>query len=249
MRVNECYREGSSIPRPDLYDLGRFISMAIFFSARITVTGQENIPNEPTLFASTHRGFDDIPAIGLTMPAGRRARFLTSKGIADAPIVGGLFKKCGIIPIDRDSPTSASMHDAIDSLRVHGDDIVVFQEGKVKSGMSVEKGKPGVGIISFASQAPICPVGIVGPENHPKYFWPTDMHVHYGEPIYPPEIGIDIMGDEDFFGSTPNMKVGRVAIALRNQTTDSMQLALNIAHQEYAKHKSPNLCVMNLLGK
>lgn len=100
------------------------VLMKIFF--RIEIIGSENIPKTGgVILAGNHKSnFDCVLLISSTK---RMIRFIAKKELVDGKL-GFLFKKMGIIPVDRKAKNKKAISTAVDVLK-HDGVIGIFPEG------------------------------------------------------------------------------------------------------------------------
>ncbi len=160
-----------------LYGISRvLVRFALFFVFRLRVRGKSNIPAEGgVIIAYNHRSNWD-PVIA-ALSCNRPLRFMAKKELFKNPVFGGLIKKLGAFPINRENSNVGAVKSALKILRA-GDVLLMFPEGhRIKEGRTV-KAKPGVAIISHMAKTPVIPANISG-----SYRWLCKITVTYGTPI------------------------------------------------------------------
>ncbi len=150
---------------------------------RITAEGGENIPAEGrVILCCNHRSFLDPIVLGVTFP--RSVNFLARSTLFDKPILRGLLRWLGCIPINREKPeveTFRAVRATLESERALG----IFPEGTRTRTGQLGPVKPGVGMLVVRDDAPVIPAALVYPKK-PGLFRPS--HVLYGKPIDPAEL-------------------------------------------------------------
>ena len=93
---------------------------------RIEIVGKENIPkNEGFILAGNHQS--NFDCVLLISSIKRMIRFIAKKELIDGKF-GFLFKKMGIIPVNRKTKNTKAVKEAIEVLKC-GDIIGIFPEG------------------------------------------------------------------------------------------------------------------------
>ena len=126
---------------------------------RIKVINKENIPKEgPFILAGNHKhNYDFISVISGTK---RIVHFLAKKELMDKH--GWLFKKLGIIPVDRSTKNKEAITDAVNMLK-NGEVVSIFPEGTFnKTEYVIMPFKYGAVKIASESGVPIVPFAIIG---------------------------------------------------------------------------------------
>ncbi len=128
------------------------------------VEGLEHIPESgPALLAVNHISLTDPPAVGyLADLRGREARFLATSGLFRYPLLAGLLRRMGQIPVERaTSRAAASLEPAAAALGA-GEVVVIFPEGGLSADLDPGRGRTGVARLARAAGVPVIPVGIWG---------------------------------------------------------------------------------------
>lgn len=148
--------------------------------------GTGNIPREgPVLIAANHQSFYDPVIISLT--AGRRITYMGLKKFFDYPVLGGLMRRFGCVPVAEHPRTATAYRELLRALR-DGTACGIFPEGGRSCDGLVGPPRPGVGALALASGAPVVPVTIHGACRA----WPTGRHlprsgrieVLFGQPMH-----------------------------------------------------------------
>ena len=142
-----------------------FIAANVLF--RITVTGEENIPESgAALVVVNHVSYADAVLAGYATR--RLIRFLMWKPIYDAPIARPVFDVLKAIPIDQASPktTVRALRTAHDEL-LKGNLVAIFPEGRITRDGEVGPFERGYERVIRGIDCPIVPIHIQGLFGHP----------------------------------------------------------------------------------
>jgi 1-acyl-sn-glycerol-3-phosphate acyltransferase len=134
-----------------------------FLRVRRIVTGVEHIPDDGgAVIAMTHFGYLEFALIAYTIwkHDKRRVRFLATSSAFKNPIVGGLLRRLGQIPVDR-SAGSGAYETAVAALE-SGSLIGVFPEAGVDASFTVRALKTGAVRLAVEASAPLIPVALWG---------------------------------------------------------------------------------------
>jgi 1-acyl-sn-glycerol-3-phosphate acyltransferase len=148
-----------------LYRFAMLVSRALFGFLRVrrTVTGVEHIPDSGgAVIAMTHFGYLEFAFIAYTIwrHDRRRVRFLATSSAFKNPIVGGLLRRLGQIPVDR-SAGAGAYETAVAALQ-SGSLIGVFPEAGVDASFTVRALKTGAVRLAVEAGAPLIPVALWG---------------------------------------------------------------------------------------
>jgi 1-acyl-sn-glycerol-3-phosphate acyltransferase len=139
------------------------------------IEGLEHIPaSGPALLAANHISLADPPAVGyLADLRGREARFLATSGLFRYPVLAGLLRRMGQIPVERaTSRAAASLAPAAAALDA-GEVVVIFPEGGLSADLDPGRGRTGVARLARAAGVPVIPVGLWGTHRlHARHHWP-----------------------------------------------------------------------------
>ena len=168
---------------------GAFKLMLKVTGARITVIGEENIPDEAVLFIGNHRSYFDIL---LTYSRCRRLTgYVAKKVMLRYPLLRDWMKRLHCLFLDRDNPREGlkTILEAIDYVK-SGISICIFPEGTRNDG---EEGSmlpfhSGSFKIAEKSGCAIIPVSMNNTaeifENHLPRVKKTHVIIEYGKPVY-----------------------------------------------------------------
>jgi len=165
------------------YALFQFIGRE-FFSFR--VLHADRVPKEGgVILASNHQSFLDPPLLGISCP--REIHTLARKSLFDWPILGRIFPRINVVPLDQKRGDMGALKTFI-RLANEGRATAIFPEGTRSATGELQPAQPGLGLIIAKTLVPVVPVRIFGayeafprnrkiPKSHP-------ITVVIGEPIY-----------------------------------------------------------------
>ena len=160
---------------------------------KITVIGEENVPDEPVLFIGNHRSFFDIL---LTYTRCKRLTgYIAKKEMEHIPSLSTWMRNLYCLFIDRESPKEAlkTILKAIEYVK-QGVSICIFPEGTRNKGeeLSMLPFKEGAFKIATKTGCPIVPISMNNTCAIFEKQFPRIKKVHvvleYGKPIYPNEL-------------------------------------------------------------
>lgn len=178
---------------PQLYPIARYMIDRRFDR---TVTGEENILDEPAVYVPNHIIIEDSPivAVSFTETTGRPLRFVAKqeffdgKGIDDKGKWGRMTRwvveHTHMIPIDRESTSPRDLmtfQNTVAHRLRQGDSVALHPEGTRSDDGKLHKFRSGAARIAIAEKVPIVPVGLVYGKysNNRK----THVDVMFGQPI------------------------------------------------------------------
>ena len=130
----------------------------LFFS--FEVTGRDKIPNKGgCILAMNHESYLDPPLAG--MCSRRPIYFLARKTLLEWPILGPIFPKVNVVPVDQDRADMSALKTVIKLVRA-GECTIVFPEGARTLDGNLHSAQPGVGLIIAKTLAPVVPMRIFG---------------------------------------------------------------------------------------
>lgn len=134
---------------------------------------------------------DTILMARLVWSSGRVPRFLIKAGVFEWPIIGGMMKGAGQIPVYRGTTDAAkSLHEAVVALE-RGEAVVIYPEGtttKDPDGWPMQA-KTGIArLVLLSPDTPVIPVGQWGPHKMGGFSWKRfgrrrTSHASVGEPL------------------------------------------------------------------
>lgn len=163
---------------------------------KVTVIGEENIPDEPVLYIGNHRSFFDIPVTYSRCK--RLTGFISKKEFESVPLLSTWMKYLYCLFLDRQDMKQSLkiILQAIDYVK-QGISIFIFPEGTRNRGeeLSMLPFKEGAFKIAVKTGCAIVPVSINNTasilENHFPMIKKTHVIVEYGTPVYPKDLDPD----------------------------------------------------------
>jgi len=160
---------------------------------KVTAIGEENIPDEATLFVANHRSFFDI--LVLYVRCKRLTGFVAKDAINKIPSLRVWMRYLYCLFLKRDDIKQGLqvILQAIEYIK-QGISICIFPEGTRNKGeeLSLLPFKEGSFKIATKTGCPIVPVSINNSaeifENHLPRLKKTHVILEYGKPIYPKEL-------------------------------------------------------------
>jgi 1-acyl-sn-glycerol-3-phosphate acyltransferase len=128
---------------------------------RVAVTGGENVPAGPAIFAANHGSALDIPILFGHLPA--EFRIIHKRSLYLIPLVGWFLYLGGHIGIDRANPFRArrSLETAAERIR-RGTSVAVFPEGTRSPDPAGRPFRRGSFRLAIQAGAPVVPVSLCG---------------------------------------------------------------------------------------
>lgn len=163
------------------------VGMRLF--VRVRAVGKENIPKDGTLvLCANHIGIKDVFLIGITYP--RQLFFLAKKEWFSIPVMRGVMKAWGAIPLDRAGKDVGALKNAV-KVAKEGKTIAIFPQGHRMPGINPAETsvKSGAALIAYHSHADVLPVCIKTKDV--KYKFMRKIEVIYGKPIKYSELGFE----------------------------------------------------------
>ena len=157
---------------------------------KVTVIGEENVPDEPVLFIGNHRSFFDIL---LTYSRCRNLTgYVAKKEMEKVPLLSTWMRFVYCLFLDRENPKEGlkTILQAIDYVK-NGISICIFPEGTRNKGeeLSLLPFKEGAFKIATKSKCKIVPMAIMGTneifEDHLPWVKKRHVVIRYGTPIDP----------------------------------------------------------------
>lgn len=128
---------------------------------KVAVSGLENLPSGPALYAANHASALDIAIVFGRLPVD--FRIIYKKSLNWAPIVGGFLAGARHVAIDRQNAFNARRSLEAAAQRVRGGlSVLVFPEGTRSRDGAVQPFKRGSFVLAQETGVPIVPVSIVG---------------------------------------------------------------------------------------
>ena len=168
------------------YSVGRTLTKLIaktFFGFR--VYGREHVVEEGGLIlAMNHESYLDPPLAGLSCH--RQIYYLGRKSLLDWPLLGPVFPKLNVIPVDQERADMSALKTVIRLVRA-GHCSVIFPEGSRTPDGRLQPALPGLGLVIAKTLAPVVPMRIFGAYEafprggKPRLFTPITIAI--AEPI------------------------------------------------------------------
>ena len=163
--------------------LARLIAKTCF---RFKTVHRERIIEEGgALLAMNHESYLDPPLAGISCR--REIHYLARKTLLDWPILGPLFPKMNVIPVDQDRADMSALKTVIRLVKA-GHCTIVFPEGSRTLDGSFLPALPGIGLVIAKTRCPVVPMRIFGAREafprggRPHFFKPITLVV--GEPMH-----------------------------------------------------------------
>lgn len=139
------------------YNLSKLLART-FFSFR--VVNRENIIEEGgAILAMNHQSYLDPPLAGIACK--REISYLARKTLLDWPILGPLFPKLNVIPVNQERADMSALKAVIRLVKA-GDCTVIFPEGARTLDGKLQPAQPGLGLVIAKTLAPVVPMRIFG---------------------------------------------------------------------------------------
>ena len=169
--------------------LGRLFDAVVYFlircACRIDDSELSKVPHDgPMLMIFNHINFIEAPLFYLLMRP-RRIYGIMKVELSRVPLLKGVFKRWGGIPIQRGAPPSAAFRRVGELLR-EGALIGLAPEGTRSGDGRLQKGNPGVVTLAVQNDVPIIPVAHYGTQNlwrNLKRFKRTVIQFRVGRPF------------------------------------------------------------------
>jgi 1-acyl-sn-glycerol-3-phosphate acyltransferase len=122
--------------------------------------GSEHIPREGgCILAMNHESYLDPPLAGISAP--REIYYLARKTLLDWPVLGPLFPKLNVIPVDQERADMSALKTIIKLVR-SGHCTVIFPEGSRTLDGRLQPAQPGLGLVIAKTRALVVPARIFG---------------------------------------------------------------------------------------
>lgn len=167
---------------------------------RYRVSGRWKVPRTgPLLIVSNHPSWYDPLSVGGVMP--RRIWFLAKRELFKWPILGGLCRLTGQIPVRRGASDRAALEKALAYLK-QGRVVMIFPEGRVEKREMLLPAHTGAAMLALRSGATILPIAHTG-TRRVLHAWFPRVCIEFGEPFKPqlPEgiarkVGLQLLTEE-----------------------------------------------------
>lgn len=160
---------------------------------KLTIIGEENIPDEPVLYIGNHRSYFDI--LLTYSRCKRRTGYIAKKEMLGYPLLRDWMKRLYCLFLDREDPRQGlkTILQAIEYVK-QGISICIFPEGTRNTGeeLSMLPFHAGSFKIAEKGKCPIVPISLNNTaeifENHFPQIKKTHVILEYGKPIYTDEL-------------------------------------------------------------
>lgn len=133
--------------------------LSVVGGLKFRVIGEENLPNEPSIFAVKHQSAWETFALMALLP---RPLPVMKEELLRVPLLGLFFRRMGCIAVNRDAGKEAQdklIKEASDWISL-GYNIVIFPEGTRTSPGDEPRYKPGVIQLYRQLSVPLSPIGL-----------------------------------------------------------------------------------------
>jgi 1-acyl-sn-glycerol-3-phosphate acyltransferase len=151
----------------------------------LEVIGRENFPGPGGhLLAMNHQSYLDPPLAAIACPY--PIHFLARKTLLKWPLLGPIFPRLNVIPVDQERPDMSALKNVIRLVRA-GQTTIVFPEGARTLDGSLQPAQAGIGLIIAKTLAPVVPMRVFGafeamPRNGSRIRL-TPIKVKIGRPL------------------------------------------------------------------
>lgn len=149
-----------------------------------TVHRERIIEEGGAILAMNHESYLDPPLAGIS--CSREIHYLARKTLLEWPILGPIFPKLNVIPVDQDRADMSAIKTVIRLVKA-GHCTVVFPEGSRTLDGNFLPAQPGLGLIIAKTRCPVVPMRVFGAREafprggRPHLFRPITLVV--GEPM------------------------------------------------------------------
>ena len=140
--------------------IARLIARSCF---SLEIIGRENLPPEGSggyLLAMNHQSYLDPPIVALAAQP-HPIHFLARKTLLRWPVLGPIFPRLNVVPIDQERPDMSALKHVIRLLRA-GETTIVFPEGARTLDGDFQPAQPGIGLIIAKTLVPVVPMRVFG---------------------------------------------------------------------------------------
>jgi 1-acyl-sn-glycerol-3-phosphate acyltransferase len=122
--------------------------------------GSEHIPREGgCLLAMNHESYLDPPLAGISAP--REIYYLARKSLLNWPILGPLFPRLNVIPVDQERADMSALKTVIKHVRA-GHCTLIFPEGSRTLDGRLQPAQAGLGLVIAKTRCTVIPARIFG---------------------------------------------------------------------------------------
>ena len=138
-------------------NLARLIAKTCF--AFKTVHPERIIEEGGVILAMNHESYLDPPLAGISCR--REIHYLARKTLLDWPILGPIFPKLNVIPVDQERADMSALKTVIRLVKA-GHGTIVFPEGSRTLDGNFLPALPGIGLVIAKTRCPVVPMRIFG---------------------------------------------------------------------------------------
>ena len=124
-----------------------------------TIHRERIIEDGGALLAMNHQSFLDPPLAGISCR--REIHFLARKTLLDWPVLGPIFPRLNVIPVDQDRADMSALKTVIRLVKA-GHCTIVFPEGSRTLDGDFLPALPGIGLVIAKTRCPVVPMRIFG---------------------------------------------------------------------------------------
>src|SRR5260221_4055105 len=165
------------------YNLSKGIAYTLY---DLRVVHRERISEKGgVILAMNHQSYLDPPLAGIACR--REIYYLARKNLLEWPLLGPIFPKLKVIPVNQERADMSALKTVIKLIRA-GECTVVFPEGSRTLDGQLQPAQPGLGLVIAKTLAPVVPMRIFGAHEafprggKPHPFRPITLVV--GEPMF-----------------------------------------------------------------
>ena len=140
--------------------------LLLFLLTQTTISGLENLPHGPALFATNHLGDADAVVLLAAFPVGPEV--LAKIEMLHFPVIGRLMDWYGMIWLHRGRPDRRALRAAMEAFE-QGRSLVVAPEGRYSLAEGLEPGGNGAAYLADKTHVPVIPVALTGTQNDLVY--------------------------------------------------------------------------------
>jgi len=197
------------------YNLSKLIAKT-FFSFRVEHR-ERIIETGGVILAMNHQSFVDPPLAGICCK--RDIFFLARKSLFKWPVLGPIFPKINVVPVNRDGSDMSALKTVIKMIKA-GHCTILFPEGTRTRDGNLQPARAGIGLVIAKTLAPVVPMRIFGAfEAFPrdrKLPKRRPITIVVGDPIYFTEADV-AEGGRDLYQKLSDRVMERIAAIQYNR--------------------------------
>jgi 1-acyl-sn-glycerol-3-phosphate acyltransferase len=143
------------------------------------------------IVAANHMSYFDAPLMFVHIPPGRRMTAFGADKYKSYPFFAFILRMVGVIWVNRDAPSPASIKAAVQVLR-NGDVLGVAPEGtRSRDTHALQEGKTGAAYLAMTAGVPILPVAVIHTDlvsQDLKHLPRSHVSISFGKPISIPAL-------------------------------------------------------------